>query len=240
MTASPTSRLAAEALGTCLLVATVVGSGIMAERLAGGNAAVALLGNTLATSAMLFVLIEIFGPVSGAHFNPAVTLVFFIRREIGAALAALYVAVQFLAAASGTVLAHLMFEVPLLEASQHARAGFGQSAGEFVATFALVMAILGALAKAPSRLASIVALTIAGGYWFTSSTSFANPAVALARSLTDSFSGIRIADVPAFVAAEIAGALCAALLARWLFTEATSGDKLQAAAALDRAAGSRE
>ena len=240
MTTSAASRLAAEALGTCLLVATVVGSGIMAERLAGGNAAVALLGNTLATSAMLFVLIEIFGPVSGAHFNPAVTLVFFMRREIGAALAALYVAVQFLAALSGTALAHLMFELPLLEASRHARAGFGQSAGEFVATFALVTALLGALSKAPSKVASIVALTIAGGYWFTSSTSFANPAVALARAFTDSFSGIRIADVPGFIAAEIAGALCAALLARWLFADTPSDDKLQTATMRNRAAGPRE
>lgn len=220
MTGSSLRGLAAEALGTCLLVATVVGSGIMAERLAGGNAAVALLGNTLATSAMLFVLIEILGPLSGAHFNPAVTLVFLMRREIGRALALGYVAVQVVGALSGTLLAHRMFDMPLVEASHHVRAGFGQTLGELVASFALVLAILGTLAKDPRRVPAVVALTIAGGYWFTSSTSFANPAVALARAFTDSFSGIRLADVPAFVAAEIAGALLAGLAAQWLFAKA--------------------
>ncbi|HEX7776113.1 MAG TPA: MIP/aquaporin family protein [Parvibaculum sp.] len=210
-------RLAAEALGTCLLVASVIGSGIMAEQLAGGNLAVALIGNTLATGAMLYVLITVLGPVSGAHFNPAVTLVFALRGEIAPGLAALYMLVQFPAALLGTGLAHDMFALPLIEHSAHMRAGAGQLAGEAVATFMLVAGILGALANAPKAVPSVVALTIVGGYWFTSSTSFANPAVALARAFTDSFSGIRLTDVPGFMLAQIAGAIVAAVVSGWLW-----------------------
>lgn len=217
-----TRRLLAEALGTCLLVAVVVGSGVMAERLADGNLAVALLGNTLATGAMLCVLIQILGPISGAHFNPAVTLVFFLQREIGFGQALAYVLVQFIFAALGTAIAHLMFDMAIFEPSLHARAGLGQLTGEFIATFALVIAILGALATAPKAIAPIVALTITGGYWFTSSTSFANPAVTFARMLTNSFSGIRPVDAPAFMAAQIAGAVMAALLSRWLWKKTTT------------------
>jgi glycerol uptake facilitator-like aquaporin len=210
-------RLAAEAVGTCILVATVIGSGIMAEGLSGGNLAVALIGNTLATGAMLYVLIVIFGPVSGAHFNPAVTLVFALRGEIKPVLATLYVLVQFSAALLGTLVAHAMFGLPLIEHSMHVRAGIGQWTGEAVATFMLVAGILGALANAPKAVAPVVALTIVAGYWFTSSTSFANPAVALARAFTDSFSGIRLADVPGFMIGEVVGALVAAAFAGWLW-----------------------
>jgi glycerol uptake facilitator-like aquaporin len=217
MPADALRRLLAEMLGTCLLVAAVIGSGIMAERLAGGNLAVALIGNTLATGAILYVLIVIFGPVSGAHFNPAVTFVFALRGEIAPLLAAIYVLVQFPGALAGTALAHFMFELPLIEHSAHVRAGAGVLAGEAVATFMLVAGILGALANAPKAVAPVVALTIVAGYWFTSSTSFANPAVALARAFTDSFSGIRLADVPGFMAAQIVGALIAAALSRWLW-----------------------
>nr|RAV94485.1 aquaporin family protein [Aerococcus urinae] len=210
-------RLAAEAVGTCILVATVIGSGVMAEGLAGGNLAVALIGNTLATGAMLYVLIVIFGPISGAHFNPAVTFVFALRGEIKPVLATLYVLVQFSAALLGTLLAHAMFGLPLIEQSMHVRAGIGQWTGEAVATFMLVIGILGALASAPKSVAPVVALTITAGYWFTSSTSFANPAVALARAFTDSFSGIRLADVPGFMIGEVVGALVAAVFAGWLW-----------------------
>ncbi len=212
-------RLTAEAIGTMILVAVVVGSGIMAERMAGGNAAVALIGNTLATGAILYVLITIFGAISGAHFNPAVTLVFFTRGEIGLLLAGAYVLVQFASGVGGTMLAHAMFEVPLLQEATHMRASNGELLGEVVATFMLVAAILGAIRHAPNAVAPAVALTIVAGYWFTSSTSFANPAVALARGFTDSFSGIRLADVPLFVVAQIVGALLAASLARWLWAK---------------------
>lgn len=217
MPADTLRRLVAEALGTALLVASVIGSGIMAERLAGGNLAVALIGNTLATGAMLYVLITIFGPVSGAHFNPAVTLVFAVRGEIAPMAAVLYVLVQFPSAFLGTAAAHFMFDLPLIEHSMHVRAGAGQLAGEALATFMLVVGILGALANAPKAVAPVVALTIVGGYWFTSSTSFANPAVALARAFTDSFSGIRLVDVPGFMVAQIAGALVAAAFSGWLW-----------------------
>tara|TARA_R110000868_G_scaffold398654_1_gene671963 strand:- start:1002 stop:1664 length:663 start_codon:yes stop_codon:yes gene_type:complete len=219
MSGDTARRLVAEAIGTAILVAVVVGSGIMAERLAGGNAAVALIGNTAATGAILYVLILIFGPVSGAHFNPAVTLVFFTRGEIGLSMATIYILVQLAAAVGGTILAHAMFEVPLLQHATHMRASTGEMVGEIVATFMLVMAILGAIRHAPQAVAPVVALTIVAGYWFTSSTSFANPAVALARGFTDSFSGIRLIDVPWFVAAQVAGALAAAALAKWLWAE---------------------
>ena len=208
--------LVAEALGTLLLVATVVGSGIMAERLAGGNMAVALLGNTLATGAILFVLITALGPVSGAHFNPAVTLVFALRRDLGWGTAAGFILVQILGAIGGTILAHAMFEVPLIQVSAHARSGPAQWLSEAVATFALVFTILATLRARPDAVPLAVALVIVAGYWFTASTSFANPAVTIARSLTDSFSGIAPNDVAAFIAAQLVGALAGLGAAQWL------------------------
>lgn len=212
-------RLVAEALGTLLLVATVVGSGIMAERLAGGNMAVALLGNTLATGAILYVLITALGPVSGAHFNPAVTLVFALRRDLGWGTAAGFILVQILGAIGGTMLAHAMFEVPLIQISAHARSGPAQWLSEAVATFALVFTILATLRVRPDAVPLAVALVIVAGYWFTASTSFANPAVTIARSLTDSFSGIAPNDVAAFILAQIVGALLGWLVADWLVAD---------------------
>ncbi len=219
MTFSFVRKLAAEALGTGFLLATVVGSGIMAETLAGGNVALALLGNTIATGAILAVLILIFGPVSGAHFNPAVTLAFLIRREIGARDAAVYVAVQIAAGLAGVLVAHLMFGEPAFAASVKARTGIGQWTGEFVATFGLVATILGTVRFRPDATPYAVGLFITAGYWFTSSTSFANPAVTIARSLTDTFSGIMPAHAPGFVVAQLAGAAAAALVFRWLLRE---------------------
>ena len=201
--------LAAEALGTALLVATVVGSGIMAEKLAGGNVAVALLGNTIPTGAILYVLITVFGPVSGAHFNPAVTLVFALRRELGWSRVLPYMVAQIGGGIFGTVTAHAMFALPLLQASQHVRTGPAQWLSEGLATFALVLAILGTLRAKPDRVPAIVALVIVAAYWFTASTSFANPAVTIARSLSDTFAGIAPPDVPAFVVAQLSGAIAA-------------------------------
>ena len=219
MTFSFPRKLAAEALGTGFLLATVVGSGIMAEDLAGGNVALALLGNTVATGAILAVLILIFGSVSGAHFNPAVTLAFLIRREIGARDAALYVAVQIAAGLAGVLVAHLMFGEPAFAASMKARTGLPQWTGEFVATFGLVATILGTVRFRPDATPYAVGLFIAAGYWFTSSTSFANPAVTIARSLTDSFSGIMPAHAPGFILAQLLGAVAATLVFRWLLRE---------------------
>jgi len=210
-------RLAAEALGSALLFATVIGSGIMAEQLAGGNIAVALLGNTLATAAMLFVLITILGPVSGAQFNPAVTLVFALRRDLNAGDAALYVLAQLGGGFVGVLVAHAMFDLPLVAIGTKVRAGPGQWLGEGVATFALVLTILGTLRHRPAQVPLAVAAVITAGYWFTSSTSFANPAITLARALTDSFSGIRPGDAPGFIAAQLAGALIGAGMGGWLF-----------------------
>jgi len=209
-------RLVAEALGTFFLLATVVGSGIMAERLAGGNVAIALLGNTLATGAILMVLILIFGPISGAHFNPAVTLAFLIRREITAAHAGIYVIVQVIAGIFGAVIAHLMFDLPALMTSATVRTGPSQWLGEIVATFGLVATILGCLKARPSAVPYAVGLFISAGYWFTSSTSFANPAVTVARTLTDTFSGILPAHAPAFIAAQVVGAVLATAVFAWL------------------------
>jgi glycerol uptake facilitator-like aquaporin len=209
-------RLAAEALGTALLLAIVIGSGIMGERLAGGNVAIALLGNTLATGAGLVVLINIFGPISGAHFNPAVTLVFALRREIGRRDAALYIATQFPAAIAGVWLAHAMFAEPVLQVSQKLRDGAGQGLSEAVATFGLIATILGTAGRRPDTTPLLVGLYIMAAYWFTASTSFANPAVTVARSLSNSFAGIAPASVPLFVAAQLAGALAALLLFGWL------------------------
>ena len=212
-------RLAAEALGSALLFATVIGSGIMAEQLAGGNVAVALLGNTLATAAMLFVLITMLGPVSGAQFNPAVTLVAWQRGGLNAGEAGLYVLAQLAGGLLGVLVAHGMFELPLLQLGVKARGGPGQWLGEAVATFALVLTILGTLRHRPTQVPLAVAAVITAGYWFTSSTSFANPAITLARALTDSFSGIRPGDAPAFIAAQLVGAMLAAACARMLFPE---------------------
>ena len=219
MTFSFARKLAAEALGTAFLLATVVGSGIMAETLAGGNVALALLGNTIATGAILAVLILIFGPVSGAHFNPAVTLAFLIRREIGTRDAALYVLVQIAAGLAGVLVAHLMFGEPAFAASATARTGIGQWTGEFVAAFGLVATILGTVRFRPDAVPYAVGLFITAGYWFTSSTSFANPAVTVARSLTDTFSGIMPAHAPGFILAQLAGAAAATLIFRWLLRE---------------------
>ena len=210
-------RAFAEATGAMLLFTCVIGSGVMAERLAGGNTAVALLGNTLATAAMLLVMVSILGPVSGAHLNPAVTMVAVLRRELGAGDGAAYVAAQLVGGLLGVLLAHAMFGLPLYQMGVKVRTGPGQWLSEGVATFALVLAILGGVRHKPGWVPVIVAAVITAGYWFTASTSFANPAITLARALTDSFSGIRPIDAPAFIAAQFAGAGFAALCARWLF-----------------------
>lgn len=208
-------RLAAEFVGTALLLATVVGSGIMAENLAGGNVAIALLGNTVATGAILMVLILIFGPISGAHFNPAVTFAFLLRRDIGPGEAAVYVTVQVVGGLVGTLVAHLMFDEPLLMLGATARTGIGQWTGEAVATFGLVGTILGCLRARPEAVPYAVGLFITAGYWFTSSTSFANPAVTIARSLSDTFAGIRPADAPVFIVIQFVGAALATALFGW-------------------------
>ena len=212
-------RLVAEALGSAFLLAAVVGSGIMAQKLSGGNGALALLGNTLPTGAMLVVLILIFGPVSGAHFNPAVSLAFALRRELTWPDAAGYIATQIIGGLVGVWAAHLMFELPLWQFSTTVRSGFGQWMGEFIATFGLVLTIFGCVARTPNAVAYAVGLYITAAYWFTSSTSFANPAVTLARSLSDTFAGIAPPGVPLFIAAQITGALAAVTLARWLWPE---------------------
>ena len=208
-------RLAAEAIGTALLVATVVGSGIMAETLT-KDVGLALLGNTLPTGAMLVVLITILGPISGAHFNPAVSLVFALRRELPTREAALYVIAQVIGGVAGTITAHLMFALPLVTASLKIRTGGAQWFAEWVATFGLVLTILAGIRYARTSVAWLVGLYITAAYWFTASTSFANPAVALARAFTNSFSGIRPVDLPGFIAAEFLGALCAMAFASWL------------------------
>jgi glycerol uptake facilitator-like aquaporin len=210
-------KIAAEAIGTALLVAAIVGSGIMAEHLAGGNGALALLANTLSTGAMLIVLVLVFGPVSGAHFNPAVSLVFAIRRELSVGRFAQYVVAQVVGAILGVMCAHAMFEQSILQVSSTARSGPAQWLSEWVATFALVGTILGVSKTRPGVVAYAVGLYISAAYWFTSSTSFANPAVTIARSLSDTFAGIRPIDVPPFVVAEFAGAAFASVFFGWLF-----------------------
>jgi glycerol uptake facilitator-like aquaporin len=218
----PARRLLAEAQGTALLLAIVIGSGVMGQRLAGGNIAVALMGNTLATGAGLVVLITIFGPVSGAHFNPLVTLTFVLKREIGAALAAGYVIAQAAGAVLGVWAAHLMFAEPVLQISTKPRDGPAQGFSEFVATFGLIATILGALRFRPDFTPVAVGLYITAAYWFTASTSFANPAVTLARCLSDTFAGIAPASAPLFIIAQIAGALAALGLFNWLLKEKTA------------------
>lgn len=212
-------RLAAEAFGTALLVATVVGSGVMAETLTKDNA-VALLGNTLPTGAILVVLITILGPISGAHFNPAVSLVFALKRELPRRDAALYAAAQIIGGVAGTIAAHLMFALPLLSVSLKARTGGALWFAEWVATFGLIVTILAGLRFARTSVPWLVGLYITAAYWFTASTSFANPAVAIARSLTNTFSGIRPVDLPGFVVAQLFGAVCGLWLASWLLSDA--------------------
>jgi glycerol uptake facilitator-like aquaporin len=210
-------RAFAELLGTAFLLAAVVGSGIMAQRLAGGNGAVALLCNTLATGAILTVLILIFAPLSGAHFNPAVSVACALRGELSWPEALTYIVAQLIGAVIGVWTAHLMFELPLWQVSLNVRTGSGQWLGEFVATFGLLATIFGCAARAPQAVAYAVGLYITAAYWFTASTSFANPAVTLARSMTDTFAGIAPAGVGAFIGAQFAGMLFAIAVAEWLW-----------------------
>lgn len=219
MSFDPPRRLAAEAIGTGLLVATVVGSGIMAEGLT-GDPALALLCNTIATGAILVVLIAMLGPVSGAHLNPAVTLVFALSRALPVGLALAYAAAQVAGGVLGSLLAHAMFELPVLQVATRMRSDAGQWLAEAVATFGLVAAILAGVRLRPQAVPWLVGLYITAAYWFTASTSFANPAVAIARGLSDTFAGIRPRDVPAFVLAETAGALLALGLMGWLLAPA--------------------
>ena len=214
-------KLLAEFLGTALLLATVVGSGVMGVALANGNNAIALLANAGATAGVLYVLIALFGPISGAHFNPAVTLVMHLRGEIGRRDATAYVLVQTVAAISGVLLAHAMFDLPLIEHSSHVRTGAAQWISEGVATFGLLLTILLGVRHRPSTIPALVASYIFAAYWFTASTSFANPAVTLARSLTQSFAGIRPDDVAGFVAAQVAGALLAFATGNLLIPQVT-------------------
>ena len=215
-------RLTAEALGTALLVATVVGSGIMAENLT-KDVALALLGNTLPTGAILVVLITILGPISGAHFNPAVTLIFALKRELTPRDALLYMAVQIAGGIVGTMMAHAMFALPLLDASLKVRTGGAQWLAEGVAAFGLVATILAGIRFERASVAWLVGLYITAAYWFTSSTSFANPAVAIARTMTNTFSGIRPTDLPGFIAAELCGAVAALMLMSWLLRAGGEG-----------------
>jgi glycerol uptake facilitator-like aquaporin len=218
-------RAVAEALGTALLLAAVVGSGIMGERLAAGNSAVALLANTIATGAALVALILTFGPISGAHINPAVTVASAWQRHTPWREAPVYVLAQTAGALSGVAAAHLMFELPLLSVSHRARGGGPQIFSEFVATFGLLLVIWACVKFRPNMAPFAVAAYITAAYWFTASTSFANPAVTLARSLTDTFTGIRPVDVPGFVVAQFAGAIAATILFRWLATDGETGDR---------------
>jgi len=206
---SAKQRYLTEFIGTAFLLATVIGSGIMAENLSQGIVALSLLGNTIPTGAMLVVLITMFGPVSGAHFNPAVTLVFFLRRELGRLDSAIYVLMQVAGGLLGAVTAHLMFELEVMQTSASLRSGLAQWLSEGIATFGLVLAILMTLRFRKNAVAMVVGLYITAAYWFAASTSFANPAVTIARSFTDTFSGIYPAHAPAFIAAQIVGALCA-------------------------------
>jgi glycerol uptake facilitator-like aquaporin len=209
--------MTAEGLGSFFLFATVIGSGIMADHLSGGNNAIALLGNTLATGAMLFVLITMLGPISGAHMNPAVSLVAASRGELRWADAAFYIATQLVFGIIGAWAAHLMFDLPTLQLSVKARAGLGQWTAEAIATFGLILTILGTVRHRQAWVPASVALYITAAYWFTSSTSFANPAITIARSLSNTFAGIAPHDVPLFIVAQLTGAALAALTARWLF-----------------------
>jgi glycerol uptake facilitator-like aquaporin len=227
-------RLGAEFVGAGFLLATVIGSGIMGERLAGGNEALALLGNTLPTGAILIVLITMLGPVSGAHFNPAVSGVFWWRGDIGGRDAALYVLAQVAGALVGVCAAHAMFDLSLWQVGVKIRSGPGQWFAEGVATFGLLLTIVATLRTKPAAVPVSVGLYIIAAYWFTASTSFANPAVTIARAFSDTFAGIRLGDVPAFIAAQLVGALCGLLLANWLLAAgrgpATATNKVHQAA----------
>ena len=212
-------RLFAEWLGTLFLLATVVGSGIMAENLAGGNVAIALLGNTIPTGAILVVLILVFGPISGAHFNPAVTLAFYIRKEISARDSGLFIIAQVVGGITGVLIAHLMFENTLIDPSTHDRTGISQWISEFVATFGLVATILGLVRARPEAIPFAVGLYITAAYWFTSSTSFANPAVTIARGFSDTFAGINPSHVAMFIVMQLIGATVATLTFKWLLQD---------------------
>lgn len=216
-------RAAAEGVGTALLLATVVGSGVMGERLAGGSVGLALLANTVATGAVLVALLLTFGTISGAHLNPAVTVVFAWEGDVPWRDAGAYLAAQAVGAFAGVAIAHLMFELPLFTLSRHARSGGAQALSELVATFGLVAVIAAGARTRPSALPFAVGAYITAAYWFTASTSFANPIVTLARATTDTFAGIRPADVPAFVAAQLLGAVAATTFCRWLVAAPTSG-----------------
>lgn len=215
---SRAQMLSAEALGSFFLFVTVVGSGIMAENLADGNVAIALLGNTLATGAILFVIIAILAPISDAHFNPAVTFVMLLRKEISVLDSALFVAMQLIGGLIGVWAAHIMFELPVFQFSEKARTGGGQWLSELIATFGLLFTILGTVRFRPDWVAPAVGLYISAGYWFTSSTSFANPAITVGRAFSNSFAGIAPADVFGFIVAQFAGATLAWLVTRWMFT----------------------
>jgi len=217
-------RLAGECIGTAALLAVVIGSGIMGENLAGGNVAIALLGNTLPTGAILVVLILMFGPLSGAHFNPAVTLAFLMKRQIPAGEASLYVLAQIVGGLAGALIAHAMFDLPLTQVSETLRTGPAQWFSEWVATFGLVATILATLRFHPHSVPFAVGLYITAGYWFTASTSFANPAVTIARSFTNTFSGIAPAHAPAFILAQLIGAASATLVFAWLLRPSPAGD----------------
>lgn len=216
---APGRRLFAEFLGSLLLAGVVIGSGILAVSVSAGNDGIALLGNTAATAAILWVLVATLGPVSGAHFNPAVTLAFAVRRDISPGLAAVYMLVQVAGCVAGAILAHAMFELPLIQASATDRSGAAKMLSEGVATFALVFAIFGAIRHAPKAVPAAVALVISAGYWWTASTSFANPAITIARALSDTFAGVRPADVPGFMLAQFAGALLATGVSAFLFAQ---------------------
>ncbi len=221
-TSTLSQRLGAEFLGTAFLLATVVGSGIMAERLAGGNVAIALLGNTLPTGAILVVLITMLGPISGAHFNPAVTAAFFVRGDLRASHMAYYFAAQIAGAIAGVLVAHLMFDESLFQVSTKLRAGLPQWFSEWVATFGLMLTILLTLRAKPVAIPVSVGLYITAAYWFTASTSFANPAVSIARALSNTFAGIRPLDVPPFIVAQFAGAIIAIYVCRFLLGDETA------------------
>ena len=212
-------RIGAEFIGTAMLLATVIGSGIMGERLAGGNVAIALLGNTIPTGAILVVLITMFGPISGAHFNPAVTLVFAIKGELSGAEGLSYVAAQILGGIVGVLAAHAMFDETLLQIASKVRAGPSQWFSEWVAAFGLVMTILLTLRASTTAVATSVGLYITAAYWFTASTSFANPAVTVARAFSNTFAGIRPQDVTPFIIAQLIGAITAVYVCRWLLAE---------------------
>ncbi len=216
MQPSFSQRLTAEFIGTAFLLATVVGSGIMAERLAGGNVAIALLGNTIPTGAILFVLITILGPISGAHFNPAVTLTFWLKKEIASRDAVAYVIIQIIGGILGVLAAHMMFELDILQFSEKVRTGPSQWFSEWVATFGLVMTILACVRYNEASVPAAVGLYITAAYWFTSSTSFANPAVTIARGLSNTFAGIQPPDVPIFIIAQCIGAVCALLVCKMM------------------------